>query len=290
MIGVMCSSSSLVIQMKAHILAITSLSAVTFMPGAVWTGGPVATRVAWGPTGHRIVARIAERHLSARAREAVRELLGREILPEVADWADQERANPDSRWGNTAAWHWVTVPSDQTYATSTKNPDGDIVVAMRKFEAILRDPSASRTDRIDALKFLVHFVGDVHQPLHVGKPGDRGGNSIKVEWFGRPSNLHYVWDGGLIEHEKLSYTEFVEFIDDMTPGEIAEWQDSSYEDWVEESKELRPLVYGFEKPGDGGLPELSWGYQNSRIGVVEQRLRQAGIRLAGLLNSIFDSE
>jgi len=152
---------------------------------------------------------------------------------------------------------------------------------MERFEAVLRDPEAARGDRVEALRFLVHFVGDVHQPLHVGRREDLGGNRVLVLWFDEPANLHSVWDSRMIESEELSFTELAGFIDHPTPEEVAAWQATGYPDWIAESFALREEVY------DLGDRRLGYRYGYEKLPIVRKRLLQAGVRLAGLLESIF---
>jgi len=239
------------------------------------TGAPLA---AWGPTGHRIVGRIAEGYLSEEAAAAAEALLAPDSLARASYWPDEARSDP--AWQHADAWHWISIEDGETYETSEKNPAGDVVEAIRRMEAILRNREAPQAERAIALKFLVHFVGDVHQPLHVGRRADQGGNDGRVTWHGQPSNLHSVWDSAMIDSTRLSFSEYAEFIDHPSAEEIAAWQASTLLDWVAESKAVRARVYEI---GDGNL---GYAYSFHNLPVVERRLVQAGVRLAGLLNSI----
>jgi len=236
---------------------------------------------AWGSNGHRIVGRIAANHLTGEAARAVECLLGPESLAQVSTWPDEIRSDPD--WKKADPWHFISIDDGETLETTERNPAGDVLEALQRFEAVLRDPQATPQAKREALKFLVHFVGDVHQPLHVGRRADLGGNKVEVLWFAAPSNLHSVWDSQIIENEKLSYSEFVEFIDHPTLEELKTWQGTTYADWARESKDLRERVYQI---GDG---KLSYGYVYEKIPVIKRRLLQAGVRLAGLLNNVFAS-
>lgn len=242
----------------------------------------------WGQNGHRIVGEIAERHLSEAARQGVLAILGEdESLAEAATWPDEIRSDP--AWSLAALWHFMSIDDHETLATTARSEEGDVLEAMKRFEAVLRDPEAPKEKKVEALRFYVHFVGDVHQPLHVGRRDDQGGNRIRVRWFREPRNLHSVWDSGLIESEELSFTEYVRFIDDATPEEIAAWQAAPYEEWVRESFCLRDGVYdfGLEAALEAGEePSLSYGYAFHQGPTVDRRLLQAGIRLAGHLNAI----
>ena len=238
---------------------------------------------AWGVTGHRVVGQIAENHLTPRAAQAVRDLLGFNSLAEVSTWADEVRASVP--WRHTTTWHYVNfAPGEQEYETAKKNPEGDAVTAMRWCETTLRNPASGREEKIAALKFLVHFVGDIHQPMHAGRAEDRGGNLTEVHWMfdKEPANLHWVWDSSIIDTENLSFTEWTRFLDHPTEGEIREWQASDYADWANESRRLSERCYGFEK----GQP-LGYPYFTTHLPLVRQRLLQAGVRLAGKLNAIF---
>lgn len=237
----------------------------------------------WGKTGHRVVGQIAENHLTPKAAKAVRDLLGAESLAAVSNWADEIRSDA-ATWKKADPWHYVNIPDGQTYETMEKNPAGDVIVALKRFEATLRDPNAAREERIHALKFMVHMIGDLHQPLHAGKREDLGGNRVTVHWFrnAESTNLHTVWDDLLIEQEKLSFTEWTRFLDHPSEAEIKQWQSTSYLAWTEESFKLRDRCYDF-KPE---LP-LSYDYVYRSMPIVKQRLLQAGIRLAGTLNAIF---
>jgi hypothetical protein len=250
-----------------------ALIALLLIPAALFS---------WGKTGHRVVGQIAENHLTPKAFQAVRDLLGADSLAEVSNWADEIRSEPN--WRIADPWHYVNIPDGESYDTMEKNPAGDILVALNRFDGVLRDPAAPRQSKIEALKFMVHLVGDLHQPLHAGKRDDLGGNRVTVTWFRstEPVNLHAVWDDRIIEQENLSFTEWVRFLDHPSESEVREWQSTSYKQWMEESFRLRAKAYEF-KPE---LP-LSYEYVFRSMPIVKQRLLQGGVRLAGALNRIF---
>lgn len=255
---------------------------------------------AWGPTGHRVVGRIAERHLTPEAQRGVAAILGPDSLARVSTWADDIRSDPDwtkppkndtelfsdPNWTtppkDARPWHFINIDDNETLETTARDKKkGDVVEAIQRFEKVLRDPQADRQSKAAALKFLVHFIGDVHQPLHVGRRADQGGNEIIVLWFKGPSNLHSVWDSDMIDSTKLSFSEIAELIDHPTPEEVTAWQSAPLADWVRESFDARQQVY------DIGKRDLSFDYAFRNMPLVEKRLVQAGVRLAGLLNSVF---
>jgi hypothetical protein len=253
---------------------------------------------AWGKTGHRVVAAIADTQLSGLARAEVEQILGPgESLDEAATWPDEMRSAPGAFWQKTTPpWHYVTL-NGITYDHAP--PEGDALEALGRFSRTLEDPSATRADKQLALRFVVHLVGDLHQPLHVGKCCDHGGNDVKVTWFGKPTNLHAVWDSQLVDEEQLSFTELAAKLErHMSPADVVKWWDPNPRDWISESAEIRDTVYptkadmpkppkGKKKLKKGTLPDLSYTYVYKFTPVMEQRLSKGGIRLAAYLNAIF---
>lgn len=243
---------------------------------------------AWGPTGHRIVGQIAMNHLSAKAKLEIEKILGHHDLALVSNWADEIRGQDEYRY--LAPWHYVSINDDETYESSPKNPKGDVVQAILKCEATLKDASQPKAKRVEALKLLVHFVGDVHQPLHVGRREDRGGNEIDVIFFDEPTDLHKVWDSKMINFRQLSFTEYARFLDHYSASDLQKLQGASILDWVAESKSYREKVYTFDryKEHEGKeVPNLRYEYRDIAVPIIEQRLAESGVRLAGRLNAIF---
>jgi len=245
---------------------------------------PAGPALAWGQTGHRVTAAIADRHLSGVARAHVRLLLGSESLAEAATWPDDMRSDPAEFWQKTASpWHYVTVPAGSTRAAAGAPPEGDAVTALERFARVLRDPAASAADKRLALRFTIHIIGDLHQPLHAGRPGDRGGNDVKVSWFGAPSNLHSVWDSGMIDSRQLSHSELADWLAGaITPEQVIAWSDPDPETWIAESVALRETLYP-----EGVNPKLSYAYAYRHGDELDGRLSRGGVRIAAYLNRIF---
>jgi len=252
--------------------------------------------LAWGKTGHRVVASIADGQLSGLARAHVKEIIGVESLDEAANWPDEMKSDPALFWQKTASpWHYVTLDGI-TYDHAP--PEGDALEALDRFRATLQDPAASLADKQLALRFVVHLVGDLHQPLHVGKCCDRGGNEVKVAWFGKPTNLHAVWDSAMVDDEQYSYTELAaKLVRHTSEADVVKWWDVNPRDWISESAQYREEIYanipppkrveGKPKKGERPLPDLSYGYVYKFTPLMEQRLQQAGVRLAAYLNDIY---
>ena len=246
--------------------------------------------LAWGKTGHRVVAAIADTQLSGLARAHIREILGgAESLDEAANWPDEMRSAPGEFWQKTATpWHYVTLNG---IIYDHAPPEGDALQALNHFRSVLQDPNASRADKQMALRFVVHLVGDLHQPLHVGKCCDKGGNDVKLTWFGKPTNLHAVWDSQLGDEEQLSSTELAAKLErHISDQDVVAWWDVNPRDWISESAEIRDTLSpgrAKKKAKKGQQPDLSYAYVYKFTPVMEQRLKQAGVRLAAYLNDIF---
>lgn len=236
---------------------------------------------AWGRNGHRIVGEIAQRNLNLNAKKAVEELLGKEDLARVSTWADEIKS--DSKYNFISPWHYVNFPYDKSYFDQKISSKGDIIEALVRQDAILRDKKSSKEDRVQALKLIVHLVGDIHQPLHVGTEEDLGGNLTKLLWFGASSNLHELWDTHLIDFEEMSYTEYSTVLNHFTNEERKEIQKGHYLSWALETRSHKDVVY------DLGDKNLGYVYHYKSKPVYEASLKRGGLRLAKVLNDIFSN-
>lgn len=233
----------------------------------------------WGATGHRATGWIAERYLSKKAKAAIKRVLEGQSLAMASTWMDEVRS--DSTYDYMVDWHWVTVQDGQTYADAEKNPNGDIVMTLERIIAELKSHKLTAAEEAARIKILVHLVGDIHQPLHVGTGNDRGGNDVKVSWFRSDSNLHRVWDSDMIDDTKLSYTELAESVILPDAAKIKQWQQATVRQWADESMGYRKQVY------DIGNGKLGYRYSYMNFHIVRERIGQAGVRLAGILNEIY---
>ncbi len=242
----------------------------------------VSPAAAWDKTGHRVIGELAERHVTLQTLVKIKAILGKQSLAEVSVWADEMKSNPDRYWRKKAnIYHYMNIPKGMSYNPRKRNPKGDAFSAFDDFVKIIRSDKSSKAEKAHALKFLVHIVGDMHQPMHFGHKKDKGGNSIKVKWFGRPSNLHQVWDSKLVDQEKLSFSEWVRFIDVLPASKIKELQNSNKMVWMKEALVLSKGIYDI---GDG---DFGWNYIYKYRSTVRSQLQKGGYRLAGVLNAIF---
>ena len=234
----------------------------------------------WGKTGHRVIGKIAAEYLSKKAEKKVTAILRGETLAMAGNYMDEIRSEPDYKFLDP--WHYCSIPEGLTYKEAGTPEEGDIIMALERLTGELRTKNFTLGDETFTLKLLIHLIGDIHQPLHVGNGLDRGGNDLKVEYFWEPSNLHRVWDSGIIDGQQLSYTEYSEWINHPDEEQVKEWQASGIMDWAMESAGYRDQVYD--------LPEnkkINYRYDYDNISLINKRLLQAGIRMAGILNDIY---
>lgn len=231
----------------------------------------------WGEKGHRVVAMIASERLSPEARRGVRDLLGSESLVEVSTWADEiRRYRPE-----TGPWHYINVPME------ARDPDilsfcpsgGCVVSKIDDFRSVLTNPRASSENRREALKFLVHLVGDLHQPLHVGDRNDKGGNTTQLVYFGTPTNLHRVWDTEILQRME----EEAALASGLCRTARSGWERGTPVDWAAESHAVAREVAYKHLSRKVGAP-----YQQQAETAVRVQLAKAGVRLAAMLNRVWE--
>ena len=237
--------------------------------------------VVWGPTGHRVVGKVAQDHLSGKAKRAIKKLLKGKSLAFVSTFADEIKS--DRRYREYGPWHYVNMPLDKKYGEAPVSERGDLVKGIEKCIAVIKDKSASDEDKIFYLKMLVHFIGDLHQPMHIGRAEDRGGNDIQLQWFGQGTNLHRVWDSDMINHYRMSYTELGDNLPPLSKKAKKALQQGSLMDWVAESHALTKKIYASVEKGD----QLGYRYMYDHFTMVREQLQKGGLRLAKTLNGIF---
>ena len=199
-----------------------------------------ATTPDWGKTGHRAIGEIAENYLSKKAKRKITALLNGQSLAMVANFGDDIKS--DKRYNKFYTWHYVNKPFGVAYKDAKKNKRGDLLTGIQQCIKIISSKESSKADQIFYLKLLVHFVGDLHQPMHVGRAEDKGGNSIKVKWFYSKTNLHSVWDSKMIDHYQMSYTELTQNANQISKDQVQYLQQGTVEDWVNETGKLAEKV------------------------------------------------
>lgn len=244
---------------------------------------PVSASDDWGKNGHRATGEVAEDYLTSRTRRKIDKLLDGHGLAYVSTFGDEIKSDP--AYDKYGPWHYVNLEEGQKqYSPEAANPEGDLIFGIKKCIAVLEDENASKEKKQFHLKMLVHFMGDLHQPLHAGRGEDYGGNAIDVTWFGDDSNLHRVWDSEMIDDYQMSYTELAANTDELSKREAKEIASGSLLDWMYESKQLSNLVYASVEEDK----DLGYRYMYIWFPVVHDQIQKGGIRLAEVLNDIFD--
>ncbi len=242
--------------------------------------------MAWGPEGHRVTAQIAESYLTAKAKKNIKKILGNESIAMAANWADFIKS--DSNYNYLSPWHYINLPDQLSYAqfTSylTSDTATDAYVKINFLITALKNKATPQAQKSMYLRLLIHITGDVHQPMHVSREADQGGNKIKLMWFNTSTNLHRVWDEDLIQFQQLSFTEYAKAINYTTPVQRAAWQNDALAKWFYESHEIAMHLYNEINQPD---QKLGYRYNFDHIAILNEQLLKGGVRLAGLLNQIF---
>ncbi len=233
--------------------------------------------LAWGKAGHRVVATLAASLLTPAARTQVTDLLGSGVtLAQIATWADEVRASRP----NTGPWHYVNIPREAAEYKAVRDcARGCVVSAIEQSLLLLQDTSKNRAVRAEALRWVVHFVADLHQPLHV-VGADRGGNDVLVRFNGRQTNLHRLWDGDLIDQVYTNATALYKPVRAVLQAANSQvWADGDPAAWVMETHSVaQEAVYLFP---DSRL--IDYRYREKALPVIHEQLAKAAVRLAGVL-------
>lgn len=243
------------------------------------------TLISWGVIGHRTIAKIAENHLTPKAKATVKDLLATEEMPLTSTFSDEIRYNDAYKY--TTPWHYINLPKGLGYkefvAAVKADTSANVYNVLLKMEKEVKNPSNTKEQKTFALKMIIHLVGDLHQPMHVSREEDQGGNKIKLKFQGKDTNLHSLWDSGLIEYNGKTFTEMATALDNVNDVKIKKWQADDVTKWLFESYQIANQLYAEVEKN----PELDYTYYPKHSEIYKERIQKAGIRLAGLLNTLF---
>ena len=246
--------------------------------------------LAWGADGHRIVGTIASSELTPTAAAEVRALLGDQTLADACVWADEIRSDPRYDW--VAPLHYINAPLGATSVDMKRDANGgkQVVTAIGTYREMLKNTTQSREERLLALRLLLHFVADIHQPFHVSYAKDKGGNALAVQAFGERSNMHRVWDSDLIRRRLKETTGgwatmSADLRQAITDEQRTAWRKSlDPVDWANESFTITRRLYVRAPDPKTGVDDAYW---KAWMPTVDERLQMAGIRLGAVLNESF---
>ena len=240
----------------------------------------------WGTTGHRIVAEIAENHLNCKAKRQIHKIIGEQKLAYWANWPDFIKSDPN--WKMADSWHYINFPGGMNrnqFDLELKNSSDENLYkrTLILLDELKNHQNLSLEKKQENLYFLLHIIGDAHQPLHIGREEDLGGNKIDIEWFRNQTNLHSLWDTKLIDHQQYSYTEYAEVLDVYDKKFNENLIEGDLGDWLFDSYQKSEIIYSDVKSGD----KLWYNYNYENLSILENQLLKGGLRLAKVLNEVF---
>ena len=240
------------------------------------------TAFGWGQKGHDVTCEIAQRHLSKKAQKQISDILDGKSIVYWANWLDSASHTPEYSYSST--WHYKNIDAGETYDNCRQNPKGDVLTAIAAQEKTLRDKTAGKDDKALALKMLVHLVGDLHCPMHMGHFSDKGGNKHQVQYFRRGTNLHSIWDSAIVDSaHKWGYAEWADQIDCIAKKDVASITAGTPFDWGRGTYAVVTEIYESTPVG----ADLGFDYMGKWTPTIERQLLYGGLRLATLLNDIF---
>lgn len=256
--------------MKKYVI-VCLLGGMLCLPQFVW---------GWGLTGHRVVGEIAQQKLTPAAAKRIDAVLKHASVAMVANWGDFIKS--DDTYKGVDIWHYKDIAPGMSREAFDKEAviknDGEMIFRLNELIASLKKDPSNEVN----LKLLIHIVGDMHQPLHMGRPEDKGGNTIRFTWLGRNTSLHSLWDEGLIDFQKLSYTEYARHLCNTQPVKAVQFQPSMLLDWAWGTYQAAEKVYD-----SAGETENQYKYNFKYVSLLEERLALGGAHLASILNYIY---
>ncbi|GHE23265.1 endonuclease [Sphingobacterium griseoflavum] len=238
-------------------------------------------------TGHRVIAEIAENHLNKKAKKNIQKLIGNQKLAYWSNWADFIKSDPDPSLNATGNAHFINTEGNLSYEAFaealTASPSENLYKSYLRIKGEAREKSGDLKTQRQNLYFLIHLLADAHQPMHVSRAEDLGGNKIDVEFFGRKASIHRVWDSDLVDNEKYSYTEYAQMLDIYDAAYYKQYTSSSFEQWLYESHKLANIIYDDVAKNANLRYEYIYRFKYA----MEDCLLKAGIRLAKELNEIY---
>lgn len=242
---------------------------------------------AWGMTGHRVIAEIAERHLNKKAKKNIQKIIGNQKLAYWSNWADFIKSDTSARMKRTGSWHYVNTSANLSFEDFNKelqaSPSNNLYKAYKSVkEEAIQNKDQDLSMRQEQLYFILHLFADAHQPMHVGREEDLGGNKIEVMFFGRKANIHRIWDSDLIENEKYSFTEYASVLDIYNKSYYKKYE-ATLEQVLYDAHILANRIYADVENN----ANLSYKYIYDFKYPMEEMLLKAGIRLANELNEIY---
>lgn len=245
-----------------------------------------ANAFAWGTTGHRVIAEIAENNLKCSTKYKLKKIIGTQKLAYWANWPDFIKSDSTGAWKHADVWHYVNISPHSNHDEFVKElrlqRAPNLYTEIQTVSNQLKNKNVVGKERETALRFLIHLVGDLAQPMHTGRAEDLGGNLTKLTYFGEETNLHALWDSKIIDNTKYSYSEYARVLDVKSKKQKKEMMKGSLEDWFFESHKTANTIYSYTKPDH----KYSYAYNYRFNEIIERQLYYGGLRLAKILNEV----
>ncbi len=241
--------------------------------------------LAWGTTGHRVIAEVAERNLNCSTKAKLKKLIGKQKLAYWANWPDFIKSDTTGVWKHADVWHYVNIDPHsnfQEFSHALKAEKGpNLYSEIKRITTELKKGDLTLEQKQINLRFLIHLVGDLAQPMHAGRAEDLGGNKVRMKYFGQNTNLHSLWDSKLIDANMYSYTEYADVLDTLKRREKKQWMKGvNLEERFFASHQAANEIYAYTKPDQN----YSYGYLYRFNGLLEKQLFEGGLYLAKVLN------
>lgn len=241
---------------------------------------------AWGTTGHRVIAEIAENNIKWSTKQKLKKIIGKQKLAYWANWPDFIKSDTTGTWKHTDTWHYINIAPQtnfENFSQSLKSQTGpNLYTEIKNLSNQLKNKELSNQEREVALRFLIHLLGDLSQPMHTGRAEDLGGNTIKITYFREPTNLHSLWDSKLVDQNKYSYTEYARVLDVKSKKEKKDLMSGTLEEWLFDSHKSANIIYAYTKPDQN----YSYNYLYRFNDLLERQLYVGGLRLAKILDEV----
>jgi hypothetical protein len=232
----------------------------------------------WGAVGHKIVADVAKSYVGKDIQDSVNKYLGDMTWESASTWMDEMRSN--HQYDYFKAWHYLDLEKGDKYDDTLAKGNNIIVQLKKAINNLTNRKNLSKDDIHFNLLVLIHLMGDFHMPLHVGYGVDKGGNTIKVTFNGKATNLHHIWDSDIIEYKKITYDVIESLLTKETKQQLKEITDGDIISWFNQTRKYLDTVYSY-------TDTISEDYINKCYPIIESQLLYAGVRLGFELNNIF---
>lgn len=233
----------------------------------------------WGKQGHQIIVEVAKNYVSKNIQDSVQKYLGNMTWESASTWMDEMRSN--SQYDYIKTWHYLDMEKGTKYNDTIANGNNVVNQLQLAINNLKNRAKLTKEEINFNLKVLFHLIGDIHQPLHVGYGVDKGGNTIKVTFNGKPTNLHHVWDTDIIEYKNITLKDIRDLLSKTSERRLKEISNVSIVECMEQNRKLLAPVYSYSNI-------ITDDYINKSEPLIEEQLLFAGIRLGKILNDVFN--